>query len=61
MTAIWGSRQKAKLALKKNQPTPEVLAGNAGIQNNEENVNAKPLGITDGALKNTNGKEPNVR
>ena len=65
VTAIWGSRQKAKLALKKNLPTPKhdnnSLAVVAVLQNVEEIVDAKPLAISGGKLRNTNSKEPNAR
>lgn len=62
VTAIWGSRQKAKLALKRNQPAPKQdnnpLAVTA-VQNDEEIVDAKPLAIAGETLQNT--KEPIAR
>ncbi|XP_030498429.1 telomere repeat-binding factor 2 isoform X3 [Cannabis sativa] len=65
VTAIWGSRQKAKLALKKNLPTPKLdnnpLALVTVVQNVEEVVDAKPLAIASGTMRNTNSKEPNAR
>lgn len=65
VTAIWGSRQKAKLALKRNLSTPKhdnnPLAVSSVLQNDEEIVDAKPLTNSGGTLRNTNSKEPNAR
>ena len=65
VTAIWGSRQKAKLALKRNLPTPKQdnnpLAVSVVLQNVEEIVDSKPVTISGGALRNANSKEPNAR
>lgn len=61
MTAIWGSRQKAKLALKKNPQTPKCddnpKALSVVVQGNEEIVNAKPLAISSGTPRNFGSKE----
>lgn len=64
VTAIWGSRQKAKLALKKNSmalrqhdnpmPVSTVLP-------NEEIVDAKPLAISNGTIRSNGPKEPLAR
>ncbi|EXB94037.1 Histone H1 [Morus notabilis] len=64
VTAIWGSRQKAKLALKKNQPAPKQDNSPLAVvtvHNDEEIVDAKPLAIEGGTLQITNPKEPNAR
>ncbi|KAK4262411.1 hypothetical protein QN277_027974 [Acacia crassicarpa] len=49
VTAIWGSRQKAKLALKKNLPTPKNdnnhLALSTVVQHGEEVLDTKPLAV----------------
>ncbi|KAI4383459.1 hypothetical protein MLD38_009293 [Melastoma candidum] len=60
VTAIWGSRQKAKLALKKNQLTPK-RDGNAlaltTVKSDEEIVDVKPLAISSGPLSTGNSRE----
>ncbi|KAI4385268.1 hypothetical protein MLD38_003315 [Melastoma candidum] len=60
VTAIWGSRQKAKLALKKNQLTPKC-DGNAlaltTAKSDEEVVDVKPLAISSGPLGSGNSRE----
>lgn len=65
MTAIWGSRQKAKLALKRNVPTPKhdnnPLAVSTVVQNHEEIVDAKPLASSGGKLQTTESKQPIAR
>lgn len=52
MTAIWGSRQKAKLALKKNLPPPKSennhVTSNAIVPYNQEVAAAKPLTVSGG-------------
>ncbi|KDP32084.1 hypothetical protein JCGZ_12545 [Jatropha curcas] len=61
VTAIWGSRQKAKLALKKTPQTPKhddnPKALSIVVQGNEEIVDAKPLAISSGTPKNIGSKE----
>lgn len=66
VTAIWGSRQKAKLALKRNQPTAKhdnnPLAVTTILPSDEEIVNAKPIAaVSGGTLRTTNSKEPVAR
>lgn len=65
MTAIWGSRQKAKLALKRNLPSAKhennPLAVTTVLPNDEEIVDAKPLAVSDVPLRITNSKEPVAR
>ncbi|KAH0995903.1 hypothetical protein GBA52_019767 [Prunus armeniaca] len=65
VTAIWGSRQKAKLALKRNLPNPKhdnnPLAVSTVIQSHEEIVDAKPLAISGGKLQTTESKQPIAR
>ncbi|KAL5064103.1 hypothetical protein RYX36_025840 [Vicia faba] len=60
VTAIWGSRQKAKLALKKNLPAPKIdnnqLALSKVVQR-EDILDIKPLTISSGALPSSNSKE----
>lgn len=60
VTAIWGSRQKAKLALKKNLPAPKIdnnqLALSKVVQR-EDILDIKPLTISGGALQSSNSKE----
>ncbi|KAL5099152.1 hypothetical protein RYX36_003479 [Vicia faba] len=49
VTAIWGSRQKAKLALKKNLPPPfNHATSNAIVPYNQEVAAAKPLTVSGG-------------
>ncbi|XP_004511827.1 telomere repeat-binding factor 2-like isoform X2 [Cicer arietinum] len=52
VTAIWGSRQKAKLALKKNLPPPKTennhTTSNAIVQYNPEVATAQPLAVSGG-------------
>ncbi|XP_068342836.1 telomere repeat-binding factor 2 isoform X1 [Pyrus communis] len=63
VTAIWGSRQKAKLALKRNLPTPKhennnnPLAVSTVIQSHKEVVDAKPLAISGGKSQTTESKD----
>lgn len=58
MTAIWGSRQKAKLALKRNL-TPSKTGNNHTMaldtvdQCTEENADAKPLAVSGETFPNT--------
>ncbi|XP_048335789.2 telomere repeat-binding factor 2 isoform X1 [Ziziphus jujuba] len=65
VTAIWGSRQKAKLALKRNPSTAKnennPLAVATVLPNDEEVVDAKPLAVSDVPLRITNSKEPVAR
>ncbi|CAK8562526.1 unnamed protein product [Lathyrus sativus] len=60
VTAIWGSRQKAKLALKKNLPVPKLdnnqLALSKVVQR-EDILDIKPLTISSGAVQSSNSKE----
>ncbi|XP_019424469.1 PREDICTED: telomere repeat-binding factor 2-like [Lupinus angustifolius] len=50
VTAIWGSRQKAKLALKKNLPTPKIDNNHfsAIVQHDGEVAVIKPLAVSGG-------------
>lgn len=62
VTAIWGSRQKARLAaLKRNQLTPKhdanPLAVSTVVKTDEEIVDAKPLAVSGGALDTISSKE----
>ncbi|XP_021666348.1 telomere repeat-binding factor 2 isoform X1 [Hevea brasiliensis] len=61
VTAIWGSRQKAKLALKKSAQTPKrddnPKALSVIVQGNEEIVDAKPIAISSGTPRNVGSKE----
>lgn len=65
MTAIWGSRQKAKLALKRNISTAKQDNNPLPVTNvlpsDEEIVNAKPIAVSGGTLRTTNSKEPVAR
>ncbi|GMY11917.1 telomere repeat-binding factor 2 isoform X1 [Fagus crenata] len=65
VTAIWGSRQKAKLALKRDPPTPKVddspMTPSAVPQSDAEIVEAKPLAISRGTLQTADSKEPFAR
>lgn len=60
VTAIWGSRQKAKLALKKCLPAPKIdnnhLALSTVVQR-EEVLDTQPLAISVGTLQLTSSKE----
>ncbi|XP_027360708.1 telomere repeat-binding factor 2-like [Abrus precatorius] len=57
VTAIWGSRQKAKLALKRNLPTPKVdnnhTALSTVVQRDKELADSKPLAVSGGTSPNT--------
>lgn len=57
MTAIWGSRQKAKLALKRNLPPPKTenncTALSTVVQRNEGVADARPLAVSGGTSPNT--------
>ncbi|KAJ1399648.1 Winged helix-like DNA-binding domain superfamily [Sesbania bispinosa] len=60
VTAIWGSRQKAKLALKRNLPAPKVDNNHLALSTvvrREEVHDTKPLAITGGTLQSPNSKE----
>ncbi|XP_061338894.1 telomere repeat-binding factor 2-like [Gastrolobium bilobum] len=50
VTAIWGSRQKAKLALKRNLPTPKVdnnhMALRTIVQRDGEVADTKPVAVS---------------
>lgn len=65
VTAIWGSRQKAKLALKRDLPTPKLAENPTALstvpQSDAEIVDAKPLAISRGALQTSDSKEPFAR
>lgn len=64
VTAIWGSRQKAKLALKKNSLAlkhhDNSMAVSTVLQN-EEIVDAKPLAVSNGTTRTNGPKEPLAR
>lgn len=60
VTAIWGSRQKARLALKKNQLTPKHDSNPlalATVRNDEEILDATPLAVSSETISNANPKE----
>ncbi|KAJ6878542.1 hypothetical protein NC652_032149 [Populus alba x Populus x berolinensis] len=61
VTAIWGSRQKAKLALKRSPLTPKReengKALSVVVQSNEEVVDAKPLAMASGTPRNVGPKD----
>ncbi|KAM5576822.1 telomere repeat-binding factor 2 [Rosa sericea] len=65
VTAIWGSRQKAKLALKRTTPTAKndnsPLAVTTAVQSNEETADAKPLASSGGKVQTTESKPPIAR
>jgi myb proto-oncogene protein len=65
VTAIWGSRQKAKLALKRDLPTPKLTDNTMVLstvhQGDAEIVDAKPLAISRGTLQTADSKEPFAR
>ncbi|XP_011657906.1 telomere repeat-binding factor 2 isoform X3 [Cucumis sativus] len=64
VTAIWGSRQKAKLALKKNSMAikhHDNLVPVSTVLPNEEIVDAKPLAISNGTSRSNGPKEPLAR
>ncbi|KAL3039357.1 hypothetical protein AAZX31_01G181500 [Glycine max] len=61
VTAIWGSRQKAKLALKKNLlPSTKIdnnhLALSTVVQRDKEVANPKPLAVSSGTSPNSKEK-----
>ncbi|KAI4315079.1 hypothetical protein L6164_027925 [Bauhinia variegata] len=61
VTAIWGSRQKAKLALKRNLPTPKndnnQMALSIVVQGDNDGPDTKPLAVSGGTLQPANSKE----
>lgn len=60
MTAIWGSRQKAKLALKRCLPAPKIDNNQLALtaaQRDEEVLDTKPLAVSGGAMQSPNLKE----
>ncbi|XP_028764239.1 telomere repeat-binding factor 2 isoform X2 [Neltuma alba] len=61
VTAIWGSRQKAKLALKRNLPNPKNdnnhMALSTAVQHGEEVLDTKPLAVAGGMPQSANPKE----
>ncbi|XP_027192422.1 telomere repeat-binding factor 2 isoform X3 [Cicer arietinum] len=60
VTAIWGSRQKAKLALKKSLPAPKVDNNDLAltkVAQREDVLDIKPLAISGGTLQSLNSKE----
>ncbi|XP_075653135.1 telomere repeat-binding factor 2 isoform X2 [Castanea sativa] len=65
VTAIWGSRQKAKLALKRDLPTPKLDDNPISLsivpQSDAEIVDAKPLVLSRGTLQTADSKEPFAR
>ncbi|XVF15416.1 hypothetical protein REPUB_Repub09cG0151300 [Reevesia pubescens] len=63
-TAIWGSRQKAKLALKRNQLAAkhdDSQMALIAVPPREEVADAKPLAVTSGTPKATGPKKPMSR
>lgn len=60
MTAIWGSRQKAKLALRRNLPTPKNdnnhFALSTTVQHDEQVPDTKPQAVSGGTLQPANSK-----
>ncbi|KAL5821876.1 hypothetical protein ACOSQ3_023758 [Xanthoceras sorbifolium] len=75
VTAIWGSRQKAKLALKRTQPIPKHDGQTQLTPKHDENpmalaivplkdeelVDAKPLAVSSGTLRASGSKESVAR
>ncbi|XP_025982096.2 MYB transcription factor MYB85 isoform X1 [Glycine max] len=60
VTAIWGSRQKAKLALKRNLPAPKIDNNHMALSTvvrHDEVLDTKPLAVSGGPLQSTNLKE----
>ena len=61
VTAIWGSRQKAKLALKRNLPAPQIdnnrMALSTAVQHAEEVLDTKPLAVSGPSSPSRNSKE----
>jgi hypothetical protein len=62
VTAIWGSRQKAKLALKKNLALPAPKTNNnqlavSKVVQREDILDVKPLAVSRGTLQSPNSKE----
>ncbi|KAK7263258.1 hypothetical protein RJT34_30845 [Clitoria ternatea] len=61
VTAIWGSRQKAKLALKRNLlPAPKSDNNHLALSTivrHDEVLDTKPLAVAVGALQSPNSKE----
>ncbi|KAJ7952749.1 telomere repeat-binding factor 1-like [Quillaja saponaria] len=62
VTAIWGSRQKAKLALKRNLSTPKPddnpVTLSTVLQSDEEVLDTMPLAVSVGTPRSANSKEP---
>ncbi|KAF8017303.1 hypothetical protein BT93_H2478 [Corymbia citriodora subsp. variegata] len=59
VTAIWGSRQKARLALKKNMLTPKHDSNTlalATVRKDEEILDATPLAVSSETTNNANPK-----
>jgi len=61
VTAIWGSRQKAKLALKKNLlPSPKIdnnhMALSTVVQRDRGAADSKPLAVSGGISPNSKEK-----
>ncbi|XP_050206581.1 telomere repeat-binding factor 2 [Mercurialis annua] len=65
VTAIWGSRQKAKIALKKTPQTPKrdenPKALSLVVQGKDEIIDAKPLAVSNGTPKPVGSKEQVAR
>ncbi|KAK7346892.1 hypothetical protein VNO80_21416 [Phaseolus coccineus] len=60
VTAIWGSRQKAKLALKRNLPAPKIDNNHMALSTvvrDDEVLDTKPLAVSGGPLRSPNLKE----
>ncbi|XP_050367066.1 LOW QUALITY PROTEIN: telomere repeat-binding factor 2 [Argentina anserina] len=65
VTAIWGSRQKAKLALKRTTSTPKEDSSPSTVatelQSNEDTPDAKPLASSGGKVQTAEPKPPIAR
>ncbi|XP_027916491.1 telomere repeat-binding factor 2 isoform X2 [Vigna unguiculata] len=60
VTAIWGSRQKAKLALKRSLPAPKIDNNHMALSTvvrHDEVLDTKPLAVSGGPLQSPNLKE----
>nr|KYP47378.1 Histone H1 [Cajanus cajan] len=60
VTAIWGSRQKAKLALKRSLPAPKIDNNHMALSmvvRHDEVLDTKPLAVSGGPLQSPNVKE----
>ncbi|XP_052727816.1 telomere repeat-binding factor 2 isoform X2 [Vigna angularis] len=60
VTAIWGSRQKAKLALKRSLPAPKIDNNHMALStvvHHDEVLDTKPLAVSGGPLQSPSFKE----